>query len=373
MKDTVLVVPSIRKESWDRFLKEWSRVGLFEQVDVILVEDNPEKTFYFGMSSDDGVGNNYHYSWEDIENELGENSWIIPRRSDTVRSFGYYMAWKGRRDAIARGEIDAWKYVLTLDDDCYPPTEDGDGFFYKDQAAGFLAMHRRAIEGRSRWFNTLTSVKPRGVPFFETGKFDRIVINHGLWTNVLDYDAPTQLANPERENHSFDNRIVPVGLYFPMCGMNIMWKNDVTVLMYHLMMGKRVSLQADARQLVNGVWQPILTALPFDRFGDIWCGIIAKKICDIFDLSISTGTPYVHHDRASNPFANLKKEANGLEVNESFWKYIDKFVLLDENVPLSVIYEEMGRHVAEYDEFPQYREYFKTLGEAMIRWAKLFR
>jgi reversibly glycosylated polypeptide/UDP-arabinopyranose mutase len=343
MKDTVLVVPSIRQDSWNRFVKEWSAVGLFDHVDVILMEDNPTRTFEAGPHS------TYHYCWEDIDKELGSKSWIIPRRSDTVRSFGYYKAWKGR---------DRWKYVLTLDDDCYPPTEGADGFTYNGGAAGFISLHKQALEGKTKWFNTLNNVKPRGIPFYELGKFDNTVINHGLWTHVLDYDAPTQLVAPTKEKFSFDSRVVPNGQYFPMCGMNVMWKNEHTVLMYHLLMGQRTV-------------GALLSPLPFDRFGDIWCGIIAKKIIDIKGLSVATGIPYIHHDRASNPFANLKKEANGLEVNEKFWQHVDAF---DRKGGFSSaeFYEEMGHHIGKFDVFPQYVTYFKDLGEAMVLWAKLF-
>lgn len=65
----------------------------------------------------------------------------------------------------------------------------------------------------------------------------------------------------------------------------------------------------------------------FDRFGDIWSGIILKKICDHLGYAITSGEPVVHHRRASNVWANLRKEDPGLEVNEEFWRVIDKVCL----------------------------------------------
>jgi len=355
MKDTILVVPSIHEGSWLRFVEEWTRAGLFDEVDVILMEDNPHRTF----KADIPNCKVYHFDWEDIEEELGSDAWIIPRRSDTVRSYGYLKAWQMR---------DRYAYVITLDDDCYPPTEAADGFYYRDGAKSFIQMHKQALESRSKWFNTLTSVKPRGIPFYETGHLDNVVINHGLWTNVLDYDAPTQLVNPAREKFAFDSRIVPQGQFFPMCGMNVMWKNEATVLMYHLLMGRMV---VGAKGSPEHGPELILEMLPFDRFGDIWCGIIAKKICDVKGMAITTGTPYIHHDRASNPFANLKKEANGLEVNEKFWAYVDKYPGVGKSFSFAEHYIEMGHHIYKYDEFPQYTSYFQELGQAMITWGKL--
>ena len=349
MKDICLVIPTIRENCFQDFVKRWADIDLFDHVDLMVMEDNPTTTFSAGVAT-------YHYSWEHIKEYLGDNEWIIPRRSDTVRSFAYYMAWK-------RG----YKHILTLDDDCYPPTKE-DGLNYNGR--GFLDGHLQALTRRSRWFNTLNSVKPRGIPFYNVGKSEG-VLNHGLWTNVLDYDAPYQLANPVPEQFSFDNVVVPAGFYFPMCGMNVMWRSDITVLMYHLLMGKRKTMLPD----VQGVDQDGLVRLPFDRFGDIWCGILMKKVCDHLRFSVSTGMPYIRHERASNPFTNLKKEANGIEVNEDFWAFIDKIELTtwDAVGCYRKIGEAMERFTQEFPKYKEHTEYFVLLGKAMVQWADLFK
>jgi len=362
-KEYILVVPTIRENCFRDFIGRWNEVGLFDHCDLIIMEDNPERTFDAeSLFPSDGNTPNWiirrggliHYSWSDIERVLGDDSWIIPRRSDTVRSFGYLMAYSDR-----------CPFILTLDDDCYPDPNAG----YAD-AKGFLDLHRQALE-KSRWMNTLNSVKPRGVPFYNLGHNDRIMVNHGLWTNVLDYDAPTQLAAPIPEKFSFDNRIVPANSYFPMCGMNVMWKREATVLMYHLLMGREICAQKDARmQNALGVYEPITNKLPFDRFGDIWAGIIMKKILDRYEYNVSTGTPYIRHERASNPFTNLKKEANGIEVNENFWEYVDSFST--DSGTLEEAYLEMGSHIIKFTQFPEYNSYFEKLGIAMQTWAKIF-
>lgn len=341
MKEVALVVPTIRENCLQDFIKRWKEIGLFDHVDLLLMEDNPKKTFGTPAEA------KYHFSWDDIECSLGGNSWIIPRRSDTVRSFGYLKAWDL-----------GYKYILTLDDDCYPCTE-ADGMTYNGQ--GFVNEHVKWLTARTKWFNTLNSTTPRGVPYYNKGRHTGVVINHGLWTNVLDYDAPHQLVNPEKEQFTFDNKVVPQGAFFPMCGMNVMWKREATVLMYHLLMGSKFSPKN--RQLVK---------YPFDRFGDIWCGILAKKVCDLKGLNMSTGLPYIHHERASNPFANLKKEANGIEVNEHFWEYVDSWKG-DPTASLPYMYDYLGQHIAQYDKFPEHREYFAKLGEAMSTWSHYFK
>lgn len=346
--DTALVVPSIRAESFQRFLREWAPTGIFDRVDLILVEDNPERTF------DTANVAQRHYSWKEIDQH--EWSWIIPRRSDTVRSFGYWAAYQ-----------QGYEYLMTLDDDCYP-------------SAGYeqLDLHHKSMMVRTKWFNTLNNVRPRGVPYFNTGE-RKVHINHGIWQGVLDYDAPQQLVDPVPEVYTHDNRIVPHGAYHPFCGMNAMWRREAMVLSYHLLMGRRVG-DTDAGGCPPGCGDfDVLTSLeqlPFDRFGDIWCGIIQKKVCDHLGWVVSTGTPYIHHDRASNPFTNLRKEANGIEVNEWFWQKIDAIKLggaeLGKSADLTAAdcYRRIGWNVKEFG--GEHAGYWDKLGSAMVKWSQLF-
>ena len=356
MKEICLVVPTIREKSFVDFVARWAKIGLFEVVDLMVMEDNPKKTFSLnGLTLEDGgkLPEWTHLSWQDIYDDLGAQEWIIPRRSDTVRSYAYWKAWKA-----------GYKYIMTLDDDCYPATKE-DGLEYT--GAAFVNEHLKNLLGRTRWFNTLNSVKPRGIPFYNLGNLDNVIVNHGLWTNVLDYDAPFQLANPVKEQFSFDNKLIPSGVYFPMCGMNVMWKAEATVLMYHLLMGRMVEEEGTSDNL---------TKLQFDRFGDIWAGILMKKVADSLGYSVATGMPYIRHERASNPFTNLKKEANGIEVNEHFWEFVDNINLKDCKNFVSA-YKQLGNAMSEFTKlYPQYHEehssYFKMLGKAMEEWSGLF-
>ena len=366
-KEIALVVPTIRENCLNDFIERWNLIGLFDHVDLIIMEDNPTRTFKTPHVSRGDVDAVTHLCWTDIDSELGDESWVIPRRSDTVRSFAYLKAWQL-----------GYKFVMTLDDDCYP-TDDADGLIYDGQA--FVNEHLKSLTKRSRWFNTLNKVTPRGIPYYNRGTSESIMVNHGLWTNVLDYDAPRQLVAPTKEEFSFDSRVVPAGSYFPMCGMNVMWRAEATPLMYHLLMGqwnggKDVfgNMQSFKYSTApDGLWR-----LPFDRFGDIWCGILMKRCVDLAGMGAATGMPYIRHERASNPFTNLRKEANGLEVNEKFWEYIDVF---SPEIPsrahervefLAAIYLQLAAHVAAYDVFKEHVPYFKRLGMAMRAWAKFF-
>ncbi len=128
-----------------------------------------------------------------------------------------------------------------------------------------------------------------------------------------------------------------------MCGMNLAFKPEIIPAPYFLLMGH---------------------GYEFDRFGDIWSGIILKKICDHLGYAITSGEPVVHHRRASNVWANLRKEDPGLEVNEEFWRVIDKVCLSGKT--FVECYQEIARSL------PLEGEYWSKLQEAMLAWTQLF-
>lgn len=277
-----IVVPTVRPESMAEWLCRWP--GVQDVARLYVVEDGPTRTI------DLPAGVN-HYSWAEIDDDLCGDSWIIPRQTDCVRSYGYLAAHRDGADI-----------TITLDDDCYPL----DGM----SAEAFIAAHvaRLTDAGRSdAWTSTMRTTKPRGVPYLETHRKPRCVLNHGMWNSVPDFDAVTQLASTRlavgRKHNSFT---LSRGQYFPMCGMNLAWSRDMTPAMWFLLMGRNYE---------------------YDRFGDIWCGVFAKRIIDHLGLAVKTGEPAIHHDRASNVWANLRKEAPGMEVNETLWRAVDSVVL----------------------------------------------
>src|SRR5258708_8269929 len=63
--------------------------------------------------------------------------------------------------------------------------------------------------------------------------------------------------------------------------------------------------------------------LPYDRFGDIWAGVFAKKVADHLGFAVSSGAPSILHSRASNPEMNLQKETPGYPLNEVLWQKVE--------------------------------------------------
>jgi Reversibly glycosylated polypeptide len=313
----VVVVPTAREASLTGFLEAW-RAELSDAT-ILVVEDGPERSFRASGT------NVQHLGWRDIDDQLGDAAWIIPRGSGCVRSFGIWLAHRMQPDMI-----------VALDDDTRP-----------DPAhPGFLEAHWARLQNASEsaWVSSLASADPRGMPYFVTTREASVALNHGLWSGVPDFDAATQLVASRMEiSAEWGDQTIARGSYFPMCSMNIAWRPELTPAMYFLLMGPEY---------------------PFDRFGDIWAGVLAKRVADHLGLAVNSGSPGILHERASNVFANLAKESRGLAVNETFWRAVDSVVLTADTVA--------GAYAELADRLPLEQEEFVQLRRAMRVWAELF-
>ncbi len=97
--EVAIVIPTIRDLA---FLEEWR--DEFSPHRIIVCEDHAHQE----IESPRGF-NLLHVSWAEIDAELGDSSWIIPRHNAAIRNYGYWKAWS-----------EGARYIITIDDDCYP-------------------------------------------------------------------------------------------------------------------------------------------------------------------------------------------------------------------------------------------------------------
>lgn len=323
-------VPTAREKSIVSFLEAWR--PHFDRDDVLLFvhEDRPSKSFKPDFPR------LRHTAHDDIDRELGTAGWIIPRRSGACRSFPMYLAWKEGCD-----------YIITLDDDCYPEPAEG---------AAFIDRHLESFQ-RDRWFRTIAGDEPRGVPYGRLGLL-RVALNHGLWSDVPDLDAPTSLMRLREARTPLLPRghdVVPPGMAFPLCAMNVCYRRDVIPIAYNLLMG----LESDG----------------LDRFDDIWSGLIIKRVVDSMGWYVTTGEPFVGHRRQSDPFVNLRREALGIQIHERLWDYILDTPLeagLGVTGAFLRIAERLRRFPDVSSDVPCPAGYFPRVADAMEVWSKLF-
>ena len=135
----------------------------------------------------------------------------------------------------------------------------------------------------------------RGFPYVVRNEAE-VVLSHGVWAGVADWDAANQLVTGAYRPVEFYKGVIPNGTLFPVCAMNMAF--HVKLLPY----------------IFQAPW-----ALGIHRFDDIFAGITAKKAIDKEGWAAVSGYARIHHDRASNVFTNLKNEAPGIELNETYY------------------------------------------------------
>ena len=328
----VLVVPTIRENCIIEFLKKWKNP--WEH--IIVVEDNPKKTIDFSKlfnldceNVDLELSEFYnisHFSWEEIDKDLGENSWIISRRDSAIRSYGFLKAYQ-------MGAT----HIFTLDDDCLPS--------YDFNPESFTTEHLNNLYSMPVWTESILGQRTRGLPYRNLGTLKNVVMSVGFWQGNPDFDAIQTLSNQNENINLPETAILPYGQFTPICGMNLAFKREITPLC---------------------MFAPSGQGYPYRRFDDIWFGIIAKKICDHLGLLIATGKPYIYHSKASDPFVNLVKEAPGVAYNENFWKVIYDLELKSKNL-VDVVKEIGIKLTLEKD------DYAKKYGESLQIWSSLFK
>jgi len=255
-----IVVPTIRPKSYEGFIDTW--MGWFDVHNVKVV------TVWDGVHP--------MVCGKTIKEVMGKYSDLIYNFNDGVRNLGFAYVQR------FLPEVDT---IITMDDDVEP-------------SGDTLNDHLDALERfvPTSWLST-TSEYTRGFPYGVRTEAE-VVLSHGVWEGVKDWDAPTQLVrgNPDV---TFYKGVVPKGVLFPVCSMNLAFKRKMIPYMYQAPMGPKIGL---------------------DRFADIWGGIEAKKDIDRLGWAAVTGYATVKHTRASNVFINLQKEVKGLAMNEEYGK-----------------------------------------------------
>ncbi len=320
MSDVIVVVPNHLPHL--DFLQEWDELKQYELIVVQDIGKKPKIPSGFNITI---------YDHKDIEADLGDSAWIIPSRTSACRSYGYYKAWQRKPQVI-----------ITLDNDCYAE---------KEIPNYYVKGHIQALSTPATldWVNTAGNLPMRGFPYLIRDK-NHTWLNHGLWSNVPDLDAATWLHNLElRFKPTHTSTVIPRYNFFPMCGMNLSWRVDLTPAMYFGLFGPDYG---------------------FDQYDDIWAGVLVKKVMDHLGVAARSGSPSVEHRKQSNVFVNLTKQAPGMAMNEHFWKVVQGITLTKDTV--IDCYEELIQALPDViqDEPEGWTKKFK---EAALIWVSLFK
>jgi len=283
MKKISVVVPTIRPTCLERFLQEWDFLFRKHQVDLFVVLDGEKHIVENKIYDANGVRMTNIFDVEDILPEK-KNQDLICNFSPACKNLGLAAV------AVTSPDTDI---VIVLDDDCYPSRTKK----YYDA----IAQHTEILgtNGPLQW---TPSAYPhmRGFPYKVRGEAP-IMFSHGLWENNPDHDAVSSLMLYGKGQQVMDviPSIIPSGVYMPICGMNIAFNIDALPYVY---------------------FAPVADVPGCERFDDIWMGIwLMRKFWEKRWL-VANGLAIIHHDRASNVWKNLRQEAVGLEINETYWR-----------------------------------------------------
>lgn len=339
-----LVIPTIRNLN---FLRAWQKqfASLDHQkieLSIIVCEDHPQKTI--SLPSKKTFANKipalksfYHYSWQEIDADLKKNAWIIPRKVSGIRNYGFIRAYQLKADII-----------ITIDDDCYP---------VKNHQLITQHLQNLSLSTPKNWTNTYPDYRhmfTRGMPYLNRAD-QKVMLSHGLWTNVLDHDGATHLQHLQFKAKFAEHflQIIPRGAFYPMCSMNMAFDAKITPLMYFPLMGE---------DQTGNKWG-------YDRFDDIWAGLFSKKIMDHLGLGVVNGAPFVKHKKASDPFKNLQKEARGVETNEKLAEFLQTAKLSNKQQGMADCYKKILDQLMKTDLGKE--EYFQKLNEAIRIWLEM--
>ena len=265
-----VVVPTIRPKSFAVFISAWLDLFRKHNVELIIIHDGEKPEL-------ETWNNGHRYSVEDI---MGTYADSLTNFNAGIRNLGFAYIAKNLPDI---------EYIITLDDDEVPQ---GDT----------IGDHIKALNKKVpiSWMSTLVDDYPRGFPYGIREEAE-VVVSHGVWEGVADWDAPTQLVLGSYRKCEFYRGPIPKGIYYPMCSMNLAFKRKMIPYIYH------------------APW-----ALGVNRFDDIFAGVESKREIDKHGWAAVTGYATVIHERASNTFKNLKNEAPGIEINETFWQGVEE-------------------------------------------------
>lgn len=325
MSKTIIVIPNHHDNL--NFLREWQQLRE-NNIEIIIMQDNNNKELVIPY----GFNNITIIDHDTVNEVLGDNAWIIPTGTSACRSFGYYYAWLRKPDTI-----------ITLDNDCFP---DYDNYveMHNDNLGQLVSLD---------WWvasNSTEELKARGYPYLIRDK-SPVMLSHGLWSNVPDYDGGTMLHYPNvRFEKETELRVIPRYNFFPMCGMNLAWDSRLTPAMYFGIFGKEYG---------------------FDQFDDIWAGVLVKKVLDHIGAGAVSGRPSVEHRKQSNAFINMQKQAPGMAMNEEFWKIVQD-IKLESTGSIADVYEELITKLPDsFESEPDgWTAMFK---KAALIWVRLFK
>ncbi len=286
---------------------------------------------------------------------------LIPEKCHAETSFGFLKAYEDRAEI-----------VLEVDDDVHFSEN-----FLQEHLNNLFSDKGVTVRAHGNWYNTIENLHlnlnhrifPRGHPYDPQCRTENYVwiekggnsvLNMGLWSGHPDLDALTILyygglngkCRIESKDYEREKIVLDKRTYFAICSMNTSFLSKIIPAYYQLYMN----------------------FMGIDRFDDIWSGVFLKRITDQTGDRICLGKPLVLHlKRSRNIFKDLRKEINGLDMNEHLWKISEEAELSAKTY--ADCYLELAEHLKKslrkWFKDPTSIKFWNTQIEKMRRWVEV--
>jgi hypothetical protein len=182
----------------------------------------------------------------------------------------------------------------------------------------------------------------------------------GLWSGEPDLDALTLIYHNGLNGTCSlkscglkkEKVMVGKGTYFALCSMNTAFLSKIIPAFYQLYMNR----------------------LGIDRFDDIWSGLFLKKVTDYMGDNVSIGAPLLAHKKVlRDSFLDLRKEMEGMDLNERLWRTVDGISLSGNNYleAYMSLSQNLAAAVSSLSKTRAQRDFLKIQVEKMKLWATL--
>lgn len=336
--DEVDIVIAALRHDLTTFMEEWRAV--FSRFHLIIVKD-PDLVTDLQIPP----GFNYHvYTKTDIDKVVGSAT-ALCFSGYSCRYFGYLIARK--------------KYIISVDDDCVPARDD------KGRLIDVAVQHIANLRSPATpfFFNTLYDPFREGADFVRGYPFSLrngvdCVLSCGLWLNLADYDAPTQVVKPNERNSRYVDAVltVPVGAMMPVSGINVAFNREVL-----------------GPTMFPGLLLPGEGKQRWETMEDIWCGMCAKVVCDHLGLGVKSGLPYVWRgkEEGGDALESLKREWEGVKLMEVVVPFFQSARLPRTVVTVEQCVLEIAGMVKE--RLGSLNPVFERVADAMVEWIRLWK
>lgn len=287
---------------------------------------------------------------------------VIPQKCHAEVGFGFLKAYEDEAEVI-----------LEIDDDVHI----GEKGFLEEHIKNLFSDDGVTVNSNGKWYNTMENLSlnlnpkifPRGHPYSPRcrnenytwiRKGGKCVLNMGQWNGQPDLDALTIVhygglnggCGIESKDCKRKKILLGKGTYFAICSMNTSFLSKIVPAYYQLYMN----------------------FMDVDRFDDIWSGIFLKRIADHLGDKMCLGQPLgLHLKRPRNIFKDLRKEVNGLGMNEEVWKVAEEAEFSAKTYV--DCYLELANHLSNSAEKrfkdPTHAKFWRIQTEKMKKWVEI--